>query len=632
MNLKKQLNLLDVFCIASGAMISSGIFILPGLAFARTGPSVFISYFLAGALALTGMVSTIELTTAMPKAGGNYFFTTRSLGPGVGTIAGLLSWFSLGLKSAFALIGMSSFTAAVLPYDIRLVAIALCLAFTVLNLVGVKEAGRFTVFMVLALMALMLVYVVHGFGAFRLDYMEPFTTAGAAGVFGTAGFVFVSYGGLLHIASVAEEIKDPKRNIPRGMILSLVVVGIAYSFMVFVTAGVLDPETYAASLTPISDGAEVFMGTPGRIALSIAAILAFVSTANAGLLSASRYLFALARDQLLPGFFAGVSKRFHIPHWAVLVTGGFMILILLLPLETIAESASVVLMLTYILSNLSVIILRESRVVSYQPSFRSPLYPWVQILGSIGFTVLIAGMGVLSLAVTLALITGGVLVYWFYGRNRANSEFALLNIIERVFNAVPFLQNRETSTAELESELRHIIHDRDEVREDRVDRVVHAATVLDLDESMSKQAFFCLIAEQVAEKVGLDNDRLCELLVEREELSSTALNDFVAIPHVVMPGNNAFHLVIVRNKQEVIFETDDGAAHVRAVFVLFGTRDQRNLHLQVLASVAQIVHNPEFRQKWLAAVDSNALRNLVLATGRYRRREQAQHMGPPPVE
>ena len=93
--LEKQLSALDVFCIAAGAMISSGIFILPGLAFAHAGPSIVIAYSLAGILALVGVLSVVELSTAMPKAGGDYYFVTRSLGPVIGTVSGLLSWFAL---------------------------------------------------------------------------------------------------------------------------------------------------------------------------------------------------------------------------------------------------------------------------------------------------------------------------------------------------------------------------------------------------------------------------------------------------------------------------------------------------------------------------------------------------------
>jgi len=109
--LRKGLSTLHVFAIASGAMISSGLFILPGMAHATAGPGAVWSYLLAGVLATAGALSIAELTTAMPKAGGDYFFITRGFGPGVGTVAGILSWFSLSLKSAFAIVGMSTFPA-----------------------------------------------------------------------------------------------------------------------------------------------------------------------------------------------------------------------------------------------------------------------------------------------------------------------------------------------------------------------------------------------------------------------------------------------------------------------------------------------------------------------------------------
>ena len=114
-DLKRELNLLDIFCLASGAMISSGIFILPGLAYKEAGPLVFVSYFLAGILALVGTLSIIELATAMPKAGGDYFFITRSLGPMVGTVSSFLSWTALCLKSAFAVFGIGLKTPGVNP-------------------------------------------------------------------------------------------------------------------------------------------------------------------------------------------------------------------------------------------------------------------------------------------------------------------------------------------------------------------------------------------------------------------------------------------------------------------------------------------------------------------------------------
>ena len=103
MDLKRELTFLDVFCIATGAMISSGLFILPGLAFEHAGPAILISFIIAGLLALMGMLSQAELASAMPKAGGTYFYVMRSMGPGVGTVYGMVTWLSLSLKSAFEL-------------------------------------------------------------------------------------------------------------------------------------------------------------------------------------------------------------------------------------------------------------------------------------------------------------------------------------------------------------------------------------------------------------------------------------------------------------------------------------------------------------------------------------------------
>jgi len=121
--LKKELKLLDVYCIATGAMISSGLFILPGLAHALAGPAVVVSYLLAGLLAMTGMLSQAELVSAMPKAGGTYFYVARSMGPVVATINGLLEWLSIALKSAFALVGIAAFASFFLQVNAYAVAV-----------------------------------------------------------------------------------------------------------------------------------------------------------------------------------------------------------------------------------------------------------------------------------------------------------------------------------------------------------------------------------------------------------------------------------------------------------------------------------------------------------------------------
>lgn len=114
--LKRDLGLLDVFCIASGAMISSGLFILPSIGFSKAGPAVIVSYIIASLLVIPAMLSKAELATAMPKAGGTYFFIDRSMGPMMGTIGGFAAWFSLAFKSAFALLGIGIFAMLINPF------------------------------------------------------------------------------------------------------------------------------------------------------------------------------------------------------------------------------------------------------------------------------------------------------------------------------------------------------------------------------------------------------------------------------------------------------------------------------------------------------------------------------------
>ncbi len=160
--LEKQLSALDVFCIAAGAMISSGIFILPGLAFTHAGPSVVIAYFLAGILALIGVLSVVELSTAMPEAGGDYYFVTRSLGPVIGAVSGLLSWFALSLKTAFAIFGIAEVTYLMTGIPVFVVATAACAVFVVLNIRGVASAAKLEVYLVLGLLALMVLYFLVG--------------------------------------------------------------------------------------------------------------------------------------------------------------------------------------------------------------------------------------------------------------------------------------------------------------------------------------------------------------------------------------------------------------------------------------------------------------------------------------
>lgn len=609
MPLKKELKLVHIFSIATGAMISSGIFILPGRAFSFTGPSVFISYIFAGILAATGMLSQAELVSAMPKAGGTYFYVARSMGPAIGTVDGILTWFSLSLKSTLALIGMGAFVNLLVSIDIRFVALIFCVIFLGINLLGVKEAARIQVGLVALLLSLMVLFIFRGIPYIRFTRFEPFVTQGTVGILSTTGFVFISFGGLLKVAALAEEVKEPGKTIPLGMILSLFVVTMLYTLIVFITVGVLDAAVLSSSLTPLSDAASAVMGLWGKLLLSVAAIIAFITTANAGIMAASRYPLALSRDALLPEFINRINERFHTPHIALLITGIFMITSLFLNLNVLVKAASTVMILTYLFACLSVVILRESRLQNYRPSFRAPLYPYLQIVGILGFGALIYGMGRESLFVSMLLVVGGLFIYWFYGRIRANREFALLYLLRRI-------TAKELVSRTLESELRDIIRERDDIIKDRFDRLIERSPIIDLEGVLSSEELFRLIAGTMAEATGVSSEGLYNLLQARERESSTAITPFLAIPHIIIEGEKRFSICLVRSREGIQFGPETPA--VRAVFVLIGTQDERNFHLRALSAIAQIVHDPAFESRWMSATSREGLRDIILLGKRKR--------------
>jgi len=608
--LKKELGLLDIFCIASGAMISSGLFILPGIASAKTGPSLFISYIIASFLAIPALLSKAELATAMPKAGGDYFFITRSMGLSVGTIGGAASWFSLSLKSAFALIGMGAYVGLIVNIPIKVIAVFLCLFFIALNVRGAKEASLFQRGLVIGLLATLLIYIFRGFPAIEINRFIPFAPFGEKAIFATAGFVFISYGGLTKIASLSEEVKDPGKNIPRGMILSLLVVSTIYAMAIFITTGVLDPGELHHSLTPISDGAHAFMGTFGNVVMAVAAILAFVSTANAGIMASSRYPIAMSRDKILPEFFKRVHERFGTPYVSVLFTGLFMVaMILFLELELLVKVASTFLILLFILVNLSVIIMRESRIQSYQPKFHSPLYPAMQIAGIVSGLFLIFQMGGTTYAVTAIFILIGLLWYFIYVRRRVKKEFALIHVIERI-------TAKELTSNYLETELRDILRERDEIVEDRFDKLIGECEIFDVEKSLSMKEFFKAVAYDLAPKLGTEPDIIFNLLMDRESESSTVIRPGLAIPHIIVEGSYKFKILLARCKGGIDFPKAKSPVHV--VFVLAGTRDERNFHLRALAAIAEIAQSEKFDKRWLAARNAEELRNVILLAERRR--------------
>ena len=385
---------MDVICVSAGVMISSGLFVLPSLAFSKAGPAMILSYLIGSLILMPTIFTKAELVTAMPKTGGIFFFTDRSMGPMMGTLAGFIGWFSLSFKAAFSLLAIGLFILLLNPLategQIKMIAVGCCLFFTVINLLGVKFAGRLQVAFVIILVVSLLIYVIDGF--FHVDYSRftPFDPYGINSIFSTAGFIFISFSGTTKIAAIAGEVKNPRRNLPLGMFYSWGLVSVLYVFVVFVTVGVVPSEVLTTSYAPISIGGEIAMGEFGLIMMSFAALLAFGSTGNAGLLAASRNPLAMGKEELIPNIFGRISKRFGTPWVAILITGLFMVsAILFLDLETFVKTASALVLVLFVLANIALIFMRESNMKHYRPAYKSPLYPWMQIAGIAGYSFFI---------------------------------------------------------------------------------------------------------------------------------------------------------------------------------------------------------------------------------------------------
>ena len=637
MELKKELGYMDVFSISAGAMISSGIFILPGIAFSKAGPMMILGYIVGGLIAFAGILSVIELTTAMPKAGGDYFFIMRTLGPLIGTISGVLSWFAICLKTAFAIFGIAGVIGGVIygsnldHQTLVIISSIVTTIFLILNIIGIEIASTFEIILVIGLLSLMAIFISVGVFNINTEFFTPFiqiydlvdnkfeliasggpfSSLAVGVIISTAAFIFVSFGGLLKVASISEEVKNPKVNIPKGMISSIAVITVVYAATLFVTVGVLPGDQLANSLTPIADAAKVLAGKPGYIVLTLASLLAFISTANAGIMAASRYPLALSRDKLFPSFVGKVNKKFKTPTIAIISTGILIVSSLLLPLETLAKTASAVILTTYVLTNLSVIIIRESNLSNYRPSFMAPLYPWIQIFTIFVFTYFISKLGVSAIESSIGLIFISLTIYFTYGKKNSSKEYALLHLLIRITDNLKLGHN-------LESELRDIIHQRDDVELTEFDKIVMEAPIIDLKKPTSLEELIKLEAEKFSTILDKNHLDLEKLFFERENEITTAISGFTAIPHILIEGIETFHMAVFRCKDGIKFS--EKHPEIKAVFLFVSSPKLNKLHLQTLASIATLIKDDSFQEKWLNAKDENYLRDLILLRKRKKKK------------
>jgi len=450
--LTRSLGLRHVFALSTGAMLSSGLFLLPGLAAAKAGPAAVLAYLIAGVLAVPAMLSVAELSTALPKAGGAYYFLERALGPSVGTMAGFGTWLSLVLKDAFAMVGMSAYLVLIVDIDSRSLALVLITLFMVVNIAGSKASASLQLCMVAFVVAVLGWFIVSGLletrsRGFDGSNLDPFFTTGSSGVFAVVGLVFVSYGGLTKVASAAEEVEDPSQRIPLGMALSLMVATVLYTLGVLVAVAVVPPEVLHGDLAPIHTAAKAVLPSVGVWLIVVAALAAFASAVNAGIMAAARYPMAMARDGLLPARIGAVGSRGTPVAGIVVTSAAIAVVVMVFDAESIAKLASAFVLLTLGLVNLAVLVLRASRIASYAPAFRTPLYPVTQFAGILVSVVLISRLGPLAWGFVIVVSVLSWTWHRLYATGRTKRAGAVRNVFRRWGEDVDTGLDREMSAA-----------------------------------------------------------------------------------------------------------------------------------------------------------------------------------------
>jgi amino acid transporter/nucleotide-binding universal stress UspA family protein len=447
--LAKDLGPLAALTIGVGTMIGAGIFVLPGDAVTTAGSLAVAAFVVGGVIALLTALSASELGTAMPKSGGAYFYVNHALGPLFGSVAGWANWLGLAFASAFYMVGFGEYIQLIVgvsgavslgPVSLNiatLIALVGGAFFIGVNYIGAKETGKLQNIIVIILVAILTVFTFVG--GLQADLANLPANEGYGPMLTATGFIFVSYLGFVQITSVAEEIKEPGKNLPRAVIGSVVLVTGIYALVLFVMSASLEPGFIAGiggDQIAVVEVADVLLGPIGAVAMLFGGLLATASSANASILASSRINFAMGRDEIVSPSLNEVHPRFATPYKSIAITGG-MILAFILggdliggnAILTLSGAASFLHLVIYGLLNIALVVMRTADPEEYQPDFRVPLYPFTPIAGAITSFALIAYIEPGVRLFGTAIIGASILWYVFYARTRTTKQGILSEYI-----------------------------------------------------------------------------------------------------------------------------------------------------------------------------------------------------------
>ncbi|NIM20245.1 MAG: amino acid permease [Candidatus Latescibacteria bacterium] len=451
----RDLSMFDASMIGIGAMIGAGIFVLTGIAAGEAGPASILAFGLNGLVTLLTALSYAELSSAYPQAGGGYAFIKKAFPGPVGFASGWMLWFSYIVACSLYAMGFGSyfweFIRSFIPFlsdiafdslgprfPLALMTVVASLTFIAINMRGTALTGKVENVITMGKIAILGIFILFGlrvvFGspAEAFSSFTPFFPQGFGGVIVAMGLTFIAFEGYDLIATVAEEIKEPTKNIPRATLISLCVAVLIYLLVLFVSIGAIRPETGASweflgkyQETAIVRAAENFMPVFGIALIIFGGLLSTTSALNATILASSRVAFSMSRDKMLPTRMSRIHPDRRTPHIAVAATGAIvLVLALIFPIHVIGSSASLMFLLTFALVNLSVIALRR-KFPELKGGFRVPLYPVTPII-AISLNLFLAiyqyNFDARSWYITATWIGIGLFLYFVYVEKAAISE------------------------------------------------------------------------------------------------------------------------------------------------------------------------------------------------------------------
>ena len=405
--LSRDLSLFTITMIGVGGMIGAGVFVLTGIAAGVAGPALVLVFLLNGLVTSLTALSYAELGSAFPEAGGGYLWVKEGLGGTQGFLAGWMSWFAhVAAGSLYALafgrFASELWSMADLPTAGLSVAhmtlgfmTFIIVGFTILNYLGASETGTVGNIVTITKVGILGLFVLFGFlammrtDAWHTRFTTGFLPNGALSIFVAMGLTFIAFEGYEIIAQSGEEAIDPKRNIPRAIFGAIAIAVTIYLLVSIIAIGAtVSPEGMKAyeylgekkEVAVIEVAQQVFPWGVGGLILLFSGLVSTMSALNATTYSSSRVSFAMGRDHNLPSLFSHIHTRRHTPHWAVVFSGGLMVLIARsLPIEDVAAAASIMFLLLFLQVNLAVMTLRH-KMPDLERGFRIPWFPVIPLV------------------------------------------------------------------------------------------------------------------------------------------------------------------------------------------------------------------------------------------------------------